>query len=168
VRRVYLTEPELQRCAEVGRRIRAESLRHRLRDKHGFTGDPELALNQQISGACGEYAASLVYRIPWEGRINNFHGPDLGQKTQVRTLRGDWYDLIVRPTDAPEHFYILVCGQYPHPWFNVVGHILGAKARQVGVWRTPNGRPPAWFVPQKELTPAPPPFFYPPEQLNLL
>jgi len=153
---VRLTDLEIQQCKQFGTRIRQESLRLGLRDKHGFDGNPELALLHHISGACGELAASKVYRFKWEQRINIFHAPDLGCATQVRTLRRRHYDLIVRPADSDDHFFILVTGQYPHPVFWVIGHIKGRNAKRPEWFVTVNNRPRAYFVPQRHLA-APPP-----------
>jgi len=104
----------------------------------------------------GEIATGGVYDIPWVPKVNNFTGPDLGEKIQVRTLTCK--DLYIRPKDFekyPDHWFVLVHGQYPCPIMWVVGHINCTKATRIGWWGTPNDRPPCWWIKPEQLKAAP-------------
>lgn len=87
----------------------------------------------------------------WHGSVNAAKSdPDVGKNIQVRAtklLRGK---LIVTDSDPDDQIYVLVVGQIPE--YNVVGWIRGADAKNKDFIFAPNNRPPAYFVPQSELT----------------
>jgi hypothetical protein len=56
--------------------------------------------------------------------------------------------LIIRPGD-PDGIYVLVTGQCPT--FTVMGWIHSYDAKRPQYWRSPDGGPGAWFVPQRAL-----------------
>jgi hypothetical protein len=158
---VFLSGDIIKQCEDCGRRMRSESIKSKLTDKHGFKGDPTMATVNHLSSECGAYAAGLVYDIPWVCRINTFKKvADLGQRTEVRTLGRLDYDLIVREDDPVMHagrnaVYILVIGKWPDPWFWVCGSITGKKAKDRPLRPLNNDREWVYRIPQSELNPPP-------------
>lgn len=111
-------------------------------DKDGWT--------RHLLGAAGEVAAAKALNRYWNGDPAAFKAADIGQRLQVRTRRCHWHELIIYPNDNPEHAYLLVTGTPPA--LVVRGWILGAEG-MFPAWLTApdNGRPAAYFVPQKHL-----------------
>ena len=144
--KILLSWHELKIAAWVGATRQAEAIRLGLPDRHGFEGDGK---SIHISGACGEMAYAKGVNKYWGGDVNTFKQPDV-YGVQVRTRSETWHDLIVRQADKPEEYYVLVIDQ--SPVFIVVGGIFGHAARREEWYQSHGGRPPAWFVPQKELT----------------
>jgi hypothetical protein len=147
---VTLTSVELNECRIQGERRHSESKGNGLKDKWGFEPG-ESAVWQDINACCGELAAARAYGMEWQARINNFHDPDIGVATQVRTAKRSSDSLIIRDIDNPDNIYVLVIGRYPMPVYWVVGSIIGRRGKDERWRRAPNGRPPAYFVPQREL-----------------
>lgn len=147
---VHLTPAQARQASSIGQIRHAEALRMGLQDKHGLNGDGK---RYHIIGAQGELSAAIAYDMPWEERVNNFHGPDIGEHTQVRTRTKPWHDLIVRSNDPIDDIYVLVIALDPPYSFYVVGSISGKRAMQDQYWCQPNDREAAWFIPQLALKP---------------
>ena len=146
-----LTLSEILSATNVG------VLRHHESIKDGRKPDPTLDPNtnllfMDIEGALGELCVAKVRDRYFSATVNNFKDADLGKDVQVRTTSKHHYGLIVRPKDNPNHFYFLVTGM--SPTFCVRGWMKGSDAMQDKYMSEPNGRPPAWFVPQKDLNPV--------------
>jgi len=109
-------------------------------------------LGIHIEGACGELAVAKVRGVYFSGGVDTFSAPDVGKNVQVRTRRKHSYELIVRKTDNPNHYYVLVTGQAP--LYCVRGWIQGKDAMNERFlanhgdhWNA------AYFVPANELKP---------------
>jgi len=99
-----------------------------------------------------EKFVAVALGCPEEGEgVNTFKAPDIGDNIQVRQT--DRWDgcLIVRDDDKDGQFYVCVVGRCPH--FRIAGWMLGMEAKQDQWRRSPNGGPPAYFVPQENLYP---------------
>jgi hypothetical protein len=134
--------------SEVGKLRMLASIRrgsaHRYgMDRQGWT--------EHIEGACAELAVAKTLGVYWDGSVDTFKGrPDLpGVEVRWRS-RPEW-DLIVRPDDDPDAWFVLVVGSCPT--YTVVGAMQGRDARRDEWSRDYGGRPPAWFVPQAHLLP---------------
>lgn len=139
--------------------LQGEAEKLRALNRHGAARRgrmPGMDLNLHWQGQRGEIFAARVYGADAEPKVNVFHShvPDIGRWGQVRTRSKPFYDLIVRPDDADDFYYILVIGTHvPHSQLRVVGGIWGADAKRTQWWRDPSGDGHAWFVPQEALTP---------------
>jgi hypothetical protein len=162
---IYLDDDDLARCVSVGKARRQSSMEKNLRQDHHHSWRSPLSEWYDINGACGECAAGLVYGIPWEGRIDNFHEADLGEITQVRTTQHPNGHLILRTDDEVRYVFVLVVGNYPGRLFRVVGHMGGSRARSPMFrrdFRNKRGFDIAWQVPQYALSAPPIPNVMPP------
>jgi hypothetical protein len=81
-------------------------------------------------------------------KLNGFKAPDVEHLHVRQTAHRDG-SLIIRPGD-PDGIYVLVTGQCPT--FTIVGWIHSSDAKQPHYWRSPDGGPGAWFVPQRKLS----------------
>lgn len=148
---VTLERAEVTQAAIIGvdrfMESRAKGRQHNLPVK---PGDDLLSLD--IKGAMGEMAYAKARGLYYEPRVNTFKEADFGSNVQIRTGAEEGHSLIIRKTDNPEHFYVLVIGSAPT--FRVVGWIKGADAMAQAAWlKDWAGRSEAWFVPQSALTP---------------
>jgi hypothetical protein len=152
---IYIEDNDLARCESVGKARRESSMKSNLRTRNHHSWRSPLAEWYDINGACGECAAGLVYGLPWEGRVDNYHDADLGEITQVRTTHWPNGCLILRTDDEVRYIYVLVIGHYPNRLFRVVGHIGGSRARSPMFrrdFRNALGFDIAWQVPQSALS----------------
>lgn len=129
----------------------ADAMRRGLRGKHGADDDLELSIGLHLTGAAGEIAVAKALGVYWAPSVGTFKAPDLGSNVQVRTRTNDSHDLIVRSDDSSSDYFVLVIGRLPV--FRIVGWILGADAKREQWVQMHGGRPPAYFIPQSELTP---------------
>lgn len=144
---VVLERHEVALAARVGVDRRLNS--HGLEDAHGYNG--QAPWEQDIQGAAAELAVAKATGRYWDGSFDTFKRGDVDH-WQVRSTKRPDGCLIVRPSDPTDAFYWLVVGEIPN--FNVVGMIHGKNAKQERYKRAPGGRPPAFFIPQDDLTPA--------------
>jgi hypothetical protein len=146
-----LTLPEILSATNVGVIRHYESFKDNR--KPGPAIDPNAnLLFMDIEGALGELCVAKVRDRYFSATVNTFKDADLGKDVQVRATSNHDYSLIVRPKDDPNHFYFLVTGM--SPTFCVRGWIKGSDAMQDKYLKAPNGRPQAWFVPQRDLNPV--------------
>ncbi len=144
---VTLTTTEWMRAGYVGLQRHIASKRQGLQDKHG--ADKEKGFDLHIIGACGELAAAKAIGRYWPGGINTFKSPDIGTNVQVRYRSVDWYDLIVRSDDPPDHLYVLVTGK--DDAYEVRGWAYGWEGPKLGDWKDYGNREFSWFIPQGRL-----------------
>ncbi len=130
--------------ASVGIRRRVESLRGKHTDRHG--GEP--LWNEDIEGALAEMVVAKARGKYWNGGVGTYKGGDVGN-VQVRYTPLADGSLILRKGDSPDSRYVLVTGQAPT--YNVIGWIDGHDGMKPEFVWAPNGRPPAYFVPQNRL-----------------
>lgn len=150
---VTLAPHELHMAAAVGLRRQVSAVAANRKDRHGL--NPEDGWRVHIEGACGELAVAKYLGKYWDGSVDTFRSlPDLGN-VEIRTRSRHDYELLIRPDDDPNKYYILVTGTAP--CYRVRGYILGAAARQEQWVQRHGGRPPAWFVPHEALAPVPKP-----------
>ena len=119
------------------------------RDKSGQQ-DPNWGWHSDIEGAAGEMAVAKALNIYYDGSVGTFKAPDVGE-FQVRHSERPEGSLIVRENDSSSEIFILVTGKAPN--YVVRGYILGLDAKKERFIRNPNGKTPAWFVPQNSLQP---------------
>jgi hypothetical protein len=146
---VTLTPREIAMAAHVGVMRNITALSAKLIPANGF--NKEHAWNEHIEGACGEVAFAKLVNRYWMPSVNTFRAADIGLDIQVRTRSRHDYELIVRPSDNPEHVFVLVTGRSPN--FRIRGYVFGREARRDEWFRDHGGRPPAWFIPHDELRP---------------
>jgi hypothetical protein len=140
---------ELQFAATIGATRRVESMRNSRTDKYGMDGRRH-GWQVDIEGVCGEMAVAKALGIYYNGSINTFKLPDVG-RLQVRMTPLQKGSLIVRPADPDEAIFVLVTASERGYTYTVEGWMMGRHAKQ-DQWReSPNGRPPAYFVPINEL-----------------
>jgi len=144
---IMLTPSEIQIAAAVGVARFTENIRTRRYEGHGLSDHP---LHVHVDGACGEAAFAKARGVYWNGDIGDMYAPDV-DGWQVRTTRLNDGRLIVRAIDADDARFVLVRGQCPR--FQIVGWILGRLAKSPEWLCSPNGRPPAYFVPSSALQP---------------
>ena len=147
MRSVTLEWYEYAMASDVGRMRSLASIRQGLKHKYGMV---TAGWTEGIEGACGELAVAKVLGIYWDGSVNTFKSPDVGD-LQVRTRSKDHYDLIVRPEDSSSEIFVLVTGTCPS--YAVHGWIRGADAKQREFLKDYGNRPPAYFVPKNRLRP---------------
>ncbi len=141
---VELTAMEMYQAGIVGIARRIDSMRRGLSNTTGVTN----SWNIDIEGALGEMAVAKALNLYAGLPINNYKDADIGQY-HVRATELDDGCLIVRPEDKLDCMYILVTGR--NGKYVVRGQIEGYDATDKRFWRSPNGRPGAWFVPQSAL-----------------
>jgi len=148
---VTLTDDEVARSVKVAEKRNAASCT--FTQRHGYVGDP---LAPDLPGAAGEAAFCKATGIVWSESVNTFKHADVRHNLQIRTAPcrapkppDGFGTLIVRDTDHPLDYFVLVAGRSPH--FRVLGWISGADAKQDHWLRSESNRPPAWFVPNAAL-----------------
>lgn len=145
---VTLTAQEARDSAYVGLTRHTESRRKGTED--GSNSEVGQRLSDDMLGAQAEYAFCKWRGCEWEAHVNTYHSvPDVAPFFEVRAIRNPGHSLIVRPNDAPDRLYVLLCGDGNA--FYVRGWLGGAEARQDQWWRNPHNKKPAWFVPQSFL-----------------
>lgn len=150
VERVILTNSEIAMASHVGYMRQLSALWRNLADKHGC--DVERRWDFHIEGACGECALAKALGVHWEGTINTFKdGNDVGgvDGFQVRTRSKHWHELIIRPDDRDDDWFVLLTGLCPV--YEVRGQCRGRDGKREEWFKNHGEREPAWFVPQKSL-----------------
>ena len=147
--RIRLERYECILAAEVGMRRHLAALWDQRADRHGFTGD---GWGIHIEGAAGEMAFAKSSDMYWSGSVNTFNGGgDVGHNIQVRTRSSHDFDLIIRSGDSDDSVFVLVTGAIPDFW--VRGWLWGREGKIDRYLQNHGGRPPAWFVPSRNLRP---------------
>jgi hypothetical protein len=144
---VELTKYELMMGAYVGISRQASSLARKLRSKMPVDNPWQI----HVEGALGEVAVAKALNLYWDGSVDTWKAPDIGDHIQVRCRSKEGDALIVRDGDSDTEVFILVTGQAPK--YTVRGWLTGAEAKQEKWISNPGGRGAAFFVPQSELRP---------------
>lgn len=144
---VTLTQEEMSMAAFIGCRRRVESVSSNRKENHGRQAAQ--AWDIDVEGAAAEMAYCKFRGTYWSASVNSFKGADVGKNIQVRGTHHKSGSLIVRGADNDNHFYVLVVGSAPT--YRICGWIRGSDAKQEKYKKAPNGRPPAYFVPQSDL-----------------
>jgi hypothetical protein len=146
---VRLTWDEVEQAALLGVRRYTRSRRAARADAHGLATSLIDVWATDIEGAAAEMAVAKATNRFWCGSLETFDGDDVKGGIQVRYAKGADAHLIVRPTDANDHRFVLVTGAVPT--FVVRGWVFGYEAKEEEWRRAPNGRPPCFMVPQTAL-----------------
>ena len=146
--RVELTHSQQAWHDEVGEARYQESRNKGIPVNQGYWNKQKKnRLENDKHAAAGELAVAIFLGIEWGAGVNTFKNPDVG-KYQVRCTTNSKGSLIIRPEDPVDEIYILAVGK--SPIFHIVGWQNGSF--RMGYYlRSPNGKPPAWFIPQSEL-----------------
>lgn len=148
VGQVLLTTEHLQLAEEVAcRRYLASRALGCDPDKYGKPSADQLWLDKL--GCLAELGYCLWKGVPWEGRVNNFKEADVGRKTQVRGAHGHGRNLILRPDDPDDHYYVLVT--VTGNLCKVHGWVKGAEGKRIGKPFHIDGRPDCTLVRQNQL-----------------
>lgn len=142
---VEMTLFELALAAQVGIRRRLNSMRRQTI----IVGNPNerFRWHTDIEAAIAEMAYAKFSGQYWDGSVNTFMVPDVGQ-VYVRHTEHDGGCLVLRPgKDDPSKLYVLVTGKAPT--YTIRGMIQGADGMVDAYLR--GGEFPAWFVPQAAL-----------------
>lgn len=146
---VELTDYEMAMGEFIGTRRNDEAIRQGKKDSAGLKVTPEEGLNIHIEGACGELAFGKGMNFYYGGSVNTFkNGGDVAG-IQVRTRSREDYDLLVRPHDPDNDAFVLLIGTRPN--YRIYGWLLGKDAKKRKWKQTFGDRPPAYFVPKREL-----------------
>ena len=144
---VVITPPEYGWAAHAGIARQHQNLLKGRVDAHGCTA----GYDPHVTGAVGEFVASLALGVPWRGP-GQFRGDDLaGRRLQVRATSNRSGRLILHPDDPDECYFVLSAGG-PLEWL-VVGWILGVDGKLAEYWPGPNPQRPAYYVPSSRLRP---------------
>lgn len=103
-----------------------------------------------VTGAVGEFVASLALGVPWRGP-GALRGDDLVGRLQVRATEHRNGRLILHPDDLDDVPYVLAAGG-PLEW-TVAGWTYGADGKLDDYWPGPNPHRPAFYVPTSRLRP---------------
>lgn len=139
---------EYAMAAEIGKLRRLTALRRGSENSHGAVS---LSWTEDVEGAGAELCVAKCLNLYWNGGIDTFKNPDIGVNIQVRWTPKHSNSLIVRPSDLDENYYVLVTGELPR--MTVRGFLRGDEAKREHWARSPNGRPPAYFIPSDYLHP---------------
>jgi hypothetical protein len=145
---IKLTMEEMMMVTVVAGMRRSESKLNNRKDSHGFNGDG--AWDIEIEGCAAEMAYCKLRNQYWSGSVCSFKGADCGDNVQIRHTVRDNGSLIIREGDNDDHYYVLVTGRAPN--LKVIGWIKGANAKKEEYKKSPNGREPAFFIHQSNLS----------------
>jgi len=150
--RGVIEHAELELVRHIAHRRQDEAVLAHRPDKHGFRGN---GFRIHFLGALGEAAVAHILGVPWSGSVNTFKAPDILDCVQVRTRSKVAYDLLVRPNDKDNEFFVHVTANFDLdlPVLVVHGYIEGRDAKMPGWLESYGGRPPAFFVPTASLMP---------------
>jgi len=144
---VTLIPEEIEIAALIGlkRYIRATA--------NNYKSDIGHQIRSDIEASCAEMAVAKALNKYLPLGCSRFKATDVAN-LHVRHTTDSNGSLIIRPGD-PDGVYVLAVGQCPV--FRIVGWIHSSDAKRPQYWKAPNGRPGAWFVPQRMLTRSLPP-----------
>lgn len=145
--KIHLSMEEMAIVSLISGLRRGESKTNGRKDNHGFSG--ENAWDIEIEGCAAEMAYCKMRGQYWNGSVCSFKKADCGQNVQIRHTTLEKGSLIVREADNDDHYYVLVTGRAPV--FTITGWIKGSDAKNEKFKKAPNGREPAYFIPQSSL-----------------
>lgn len=144
---VRLEPYEITNAAMVGVLRQVAAIRSNLKDRFGYNRNTPW--EDHIRGALGELAFSKWARTYWAPSVNTFENADIGDRWQIRTRSEPWHDLIVRPTDSDNQWFVLVIGT--NDTWTIKGGIVGIDAKKPEYIADHGGRDEAYFVPASKL-----------------
>jgi len=150
---IQLSDDEERSALDAAKRRQAGAAgnRNRYGAVKNRSKDEDLLIHLQ--GCRGELAAGKAYQVPVPLHVNTYHSvADIGAAGEVRTRSNPGWDLIVRPADPVDRYYVLVIGSRTGP-LDVIGGIWGLDARKKEYVADHGGYGSSWFVPQEALEP---------------
>lgn len=145
--KVTLTIPELRQAAYVGVERMLRALAEDRQHRHGYDGAD--AWTTDIEAAAAEMVVAKVLGKYWADTEDPDYEGDICPGLQVRHSHLERAKLVVRDSDNPLHLFVLVVGQGTS--YELVGWLSGWDAMDAKYRGAPNGRPPAYWVPQMDL-----------------
>ena len=143
---VTLTPEEMLGAVIVGARRMIVSMQASLANVAGR----ERKWDDEIEGAMAEAALARETGRFFDPRVGRYGAKDVGDFHVRHTSLTDGC-LIIRERD-PDGRYVLITGSLGN--YRIAGWIDSARAKEMDdCRRAPNGRPAAWFIPQKRLDP---------------
>jgi hypothetical protein len=136
-------------------RKRADDLGHWKHDKSEAEGRRAdwydgTERHNHADGVAGEMVVSFFLGVPFEFRVDNFKGADVGKNYEIRTTKSDWYVVKVKARDKDERI-VVALRKRSEMSFEILGWLTVAEAKQFGELRDPGDRgKPAYFVMQQE------------------
>ena len=149
MKEITLTKHEMELAAIVGIKRRAESRASHRTDNKLLNTEKQGYWDVDIDGAAAEMAYCKSRNEYWSASIGTFKDADHGKKTQIRHTSYDNGKLIIRDDDKDDHFFVLVTGLSPN--FKIHGWMLGSEGKKEEYLFAPNGKTPAYFIPQDKL-----------------
>jgi hypothetical protein len=144
---VILTEAEIRLCAWVGRQ---RFLNARKLNRDPGLGPPHTTDENDIRGACSEFAASVLLNKCWRPRIGEICHPDVGGVVEVRSTVRENGRLIVKPSDKDDAPFVLIVANMEARRFRFGGWAFGRAAKNWPILSEFGD--PAHFVPQSALS----------------
>jgi len=147
--RIKLDWSEILVASSVGCMRNVQSLRNRCKPGNSIGLDDTWTIN--IEGAAGEMAVAKYLQMYWSGNVGNYNADDVGSYNIKTNTSRKFDDLILRPTDYDDKYYILVLSFLPE--FVICGWIKGADGKSPSWAREGTPGRPAFFVPRSKLNP---------------
>lgn len=155
-----LTGEEYTRAYDIAKARYDESISSSRKDNHGVSRSFQI----DLVGAIGEIGFCRLFNLDLKltGHVNTFKASDVsGTNIQIRATDLLTGSLIVRNEDDDNSAYFLIVVSYDPANSNAVvkcpGYLMGYEAKNSRWIKSPNGRPPAYFVPQSSLRIPPAP-----------
>jgi len=144
---VKLTFYEIYMGANVGVARRLASMK---RGETNKVQNKDFGWHTDIESACAEVVVAKYLNIFWDGSINTFKLPDVGE-FQVKHTQYENGSLLLRKEHNPSYSYILVTGT--HPDYVIRGYLAGSEGMKDEYLSNPNNTKDgeAFFVPQSKL-----------------
>jgi hypothetical protein len=152
--KVELSPSEMFQGANVGLMRQLKAIQKGL--KHVNEGDAKHIGKSgswawHVEGAMAEMAVAKYLGLFWSGTVGVLGPGDVAGVIEVRQTDRHGGRLIIRPKDAGRVPYVLVTGFFGE--YRLQGWLYGDEGRREQYLNAPNGRPPAYMVPQNELRP---------------
>ena len=153
---VDLTWHEYEMAGHVGFRRKVESLRLGHKDRYGSVWTPRNDVGTSVISSVAELAVGKCLNIYWDGAINTFSRPDLGNleiKSQDHHTIDNYKEanfLVIKPDSPPELIHILVL-THSHLRYEVVGWVFAKEGKLKQFERQNHNRPMFYGVPVKHL-----------------
>lgn len=155
---VTLTQEEMARAARVAKDLHDRLRNEGKKDAHGFKADAVEMQRIEAGASQAELAVAKFYEVKWsaENPDNGPYGPDVGDRTQVRSSGKPRksHNLMVRPWDLKKYGnvpFVLVIQDGEK--FTIKGWAMSEDVINHGwLYNTP-GRPAVHMLPESKLKP---------------
>jgi hypothetical protein len=152
MREIPLTLPELSTALNAAWMRIVASAAAGLNHRSTYSRPMVRRIHEEFIGACGELAVAKAAGVFFLPSVNTFHRvPDCLGDCEVRSTDLSDGSLIVRDNDSDDRKFVLAI--VADDTVRLVGWLTGAEAKKQEWLRDPDGRRPAWFVPQSSLRP---------------